>query len=278
VAAPPPPALPTAPPWWKRLRAEPSVPVRLALGAAMVGVVFAIWWFVTRGEPEFRMVSPNRITSPGETFESLGRLFERHLGDAVIATLQRVFTGVGLAALVGITLGILAGSNRGVAAALAPIVIFLRSVPMGAMVPLTLLLCGGVGEKQKAIFLFLAIVPFVFSDSVKAVSLVPERYVETALTLGASKRQIIWKVLVPLALPDIITSLRFQVGLALGYITLTEAIDTPTGIGQLLDSSVHPGPYEHLYLLLFVIALLAFGIDLVLRTLQRGAFAWRSDL
>jgi len=83
---------------------------------------------------------------------------------------------------------------------------------MGALIPLTLLLFSD-GEKQKWMFIFLAIVPFVFSDTVKAISIVPERYVETAQTLGASRFQIVRKVLVPLALPDIITSLRFMLGL-----------------------------------------------------------------
>jgi NitT/TauT family transport system permease protein len=126
-------------------------------------------------------------------------------------------------------------------------------------------------------FLFFGLVAFVFSDSVKAVSLVPERYVETAQTLGASNFQIFYKVLVPLALPDIITSIRFQVGLALGYVMIAE-LATPTGLGALLNVTQREGPYEHIYLLLFVIAVVAFCIDLVLRTLQRGAFAWRRDL
>jgi ABC-type nitrate/sulfonate/bicarbonate transport system permease component len=55
-------------------------------------------------------------------------------------------------------------------------------------------------------------------------------------------------------------------------------IDTTSGLGVLLNSSEREGPYEHVYLLLFIIAILAFMIDLVLRTLQRGAFAWRRDL
>jgi ABC-type nitrate/sulfonate/bicarbonate transport system permease component len=270
-------AVPSAPPWWKRLRAEPDVAVRLALGAVGLLVVLGIWWFVTHGEVEDRIISPNKLPSPGEVFSSFGRLLDRHLGDSIVATLQRVFIGVGLAAVVGVVLGVAAGANRGVAAALGPVVIFLRSVPMGALLPLTLLLFS-TGEKQKTMFLFLAIVPFVFSDSVKAVSLVPERYVETAQTLGASNRQIISKVLVPLALPDIITSIRFQVGLALGYVTLAEVIDTPTGLGALINASQREGPYEHVYLLLFVIAVIAFAIDLLLRTLQRGVFAWRRDL
>jgi len=269
--------LPEAPPWWKTLRADPPTHISALLGIGLIVVILGLWWVVTRGGPTDRIISPSKLPSPGEVFGSFGRLMDRELITSILDTLERVFKGVGLAALIGIGVGVLAASNRGVGSALAPLVIFLRSVPMGALIPLTLLLFSD-GEKQKWMFIFLAIVPFVFSDTVKAISIVPERYVETAQTLGASRFQIIRKVLVPLALPDIITSLRFQLGLALGYIMLVEVINTPHGIGTLLMGSERQGLYEHIYLLLFVIAMIAFTLDLVLRTLQRGVFAWRKDL
>jgi ABC-type nitrate/sulfonate/bicarbonate transport system permease component len=269
--------IPSPPPWWKTLRADPPAPVRIALGVGLIALVLLLWWFVTRGAPTDRIISPSKLPSPGEVFGSLGKLMDRSLGDSTLDTLERVFKGIGLAAIVGIAVGVLAAANRGVNAALAPLVIFLRSVPMGALIPLTLLLFGD-GEKQKWMFIFLAVVPFVFSDTVKAISVVPERYVETALTLGASRLQIVRKVLVPLALPDIITSLRFLLGLALGYIVLAEMINTPKGLGTLFTTSERQGLFEHIYLLLFVIALIAFSLDLVLRTIQRGLFAWRKDL
>lgn len=272
-----PDVLPTPPPWWKTLRADPPAHMRIILGIGLIAFVMFVWWFVTRGAPTERIVSPSKIPSPGEVFGSLGKLMDRDLGDSTIDTLERVFKGIGLAAIIGILVGVLAASHRGVNSAIAPLVIFLRSVPMGALIPLTLMLFGD-GEKQKWMFIFLAVVPFVFSDTVKAISVVPERYVETAQTLGASRFQIVRKVLVPLALPDIITSLRFLLGLALGYIVLAEMINTPHGLGAMFTVSERQGLYEHIYLLLFVIALIAFSIDLVLRTIQRGLFAWRKDL
>ena len=269
--------IPSAPPWWKTLRADPPATIRLVLGIALIALLMGLWWVVTYGDPVNRIISPSKLPSPGEIFGSFGLLMKRDIGDSIADTLQRVTIGVSLAALIGVGMGVLAGANRGVGSAISPLVIFLRSVPMGALIPLTLLLFGDE-EKQKTMFIFLAIVPFVFSDTVKAISIVPERYVETAQTLGASRFQIIRKVLVPLALPDIITSLRFQFGLALGYIMLVEEINTEHGLGKLIMGSQRQGPYEHVYLLLFVIALIAFSIDLLLRTVQRGVFPWRKDL
>ncbi len=295
-AAPDEPAVPSAPPWWRTLRADPPAHVRTLLGVGFIALIFLLWWFVTRGKEiniyfdgrrgevllqlkasTHRIVSASKIPSPGEVFGSFGTLLDRELGHNLSDTLQRVFSGVALAAIVGVFAGIVAASHRGVNAAIAPLVIFLRSVPMGALIPLTMLLFGD-GEGQKTKFIFLAIVGFVFSDTVKAMSIVPERYVETAQTLGASRFQIIRKVLVPLAIPDIVTSLRFQFGLALGYIMLAEEVNAEFGIGKLIMGSQRVGPYEHMYLLLFIIAAIAFTIDLVLRTLQRGIFPWRRDL
>ncbi len=269
--------IPEAPPWWRTLRADPPPLTRTALGVGLIVFLLLLWWLLTIGDPVNRIVSPSKLPSPGEVFGSFGRLLDRNLVESIIDTLQRVVIGVGLAAIVGVSLGVIAGAHRGISATVMPLVIFLRSVPMGALTPLTLMLFGD-GEKQKSLFLFLAIVPFVFSDALKAISIVPERYVETAQTLGASRLQIMRKVLVPLALPDIVTSLRFQFGLGLGYITLAEQIDTERGLGALITGSEKRGLSEHIYLLLFVIAFLAFTIDLILRTVQRGSFPWRKDL
>ncbi len=271
--------IPQPPPWYRTLRADPPAYVRLALGGALIGLILLIWWFITRGAATDAIISPSKLPGPGATFGSLENLMERDMLDSVLDTLQRVFLGVVLAAVVGVSLGVLAGAHRGVSATIAPLVIFLRSVPMGALLPLTVLLFSD-GEKQKWMFIFLAVVPFVFSDTVKAISIVPDRYVETAQTLGASNRQIITKVLVPLSLPDIVTSLRFQFGLALGYIMLAEAGSTIVehGLGKLIALSEKRGLTEQVYVLLFVIALIAFAIDLLLRTLQRGVFPWRKDL
>jgi len=275
-AAPAAPGTPAPPPWWRTLRADPPVAIRVAIGAGLIALVFFVWWLVTRGDAITAFVSPSKLPSPGAVIRSFGSL-GGNLSDGIISTLERVVGGVLLAAVIGVVLGVFAGTNRAIGSAVAPVVIFLRSIPMGALLPLMLMLFA-TGEKQKVMFIFFAIVPFVFSDTVKAISIVPQRYVETAQTLGASNRQILRKVLVPLALPDIVTSLRFQFGLALGYVMLAEAIATSSGLGVMLNNNERMGNIEQNYALLFIIALLAFAIDFLIRFFQRGVFQWRGDL
>jgi taurine transport system permease protein len=272
---------PAPPPWWRTLRADPPFAIRMLIGGAFVALIFLLWWFLTRGDvldPDREpIISPSKLPQPGKVLAAYSSLRERGVTDSILATLERVFLGVGLAALVGVTLGVISGAMRAVSAILAPAVVFLRSIPMGALFPLMVMLFS-TGEKAKVMFIFFAVVPFVFSDAVKAISIVPERYVETALTLGASRLQILYKVLVPLALPDIITSLRFQFGLALGYVMLAEAINANEGIGHMLNLGETRGLVEDNYLLLIMIAILAFLIDLFIRFIQRGIFQWRRDL
>jgi ABC-type nitrate/sulfonate/bicarbonate transport system permease component len=143
------------------------------------------------------------------------------------------------------------------------------------LIPLTILWFG-IDESQKVMFIFIACVPFVYSDALRAIASVPDRYVETAQTLGASSPQIVSKVLVALALPDIYDSLRHLFGMAFGYIMLAELINAGYGLGYLLMTSQRRGLSEHIILILLIIGSLAYGIDRVLFWLQRGLFPHRA--
>ncbi|MFN7134841.1 MAG: ABC transporter permease, partial [Myxococcales bacterium] len=106
---------------------------------------------------------------------------------------------------------------------------------------------------------------------------VHERYVQTALTLGARPHQVLLKVLVQLALPDIFGSLRLLFGLAFGYIILAEMVNMESGLGALILISQRRGPMEHVYLVLFVITAVAYGIDRLLHAVQGWLFPYREN-
>ena len=248
----------------------------IVVGVGAMGVVLLVWWLLTRGGgAEDRLISPVILPSPAEVVRSFPSLLnDRALVESIAATLKRVLIGFGLAALVGVPLGILAGSWRVVEAAGAPLALFGRNLPVAALIPLTILWFG-IDETQKVMFIFIACVPFVYSNVVAAIAGVPDRYVETAQTLGATPFQIVRKVLVALAIPDIYNSLRHLFGLAFGYIMLAELINAQHGLGYLLMSSQRRGLSEHIILILMIIGLLAYGIDRVLFWFQRGLFPYR---
>ena len=93
-----------------------------------------------------------------------------------------------------------------------------------------------------------------------------------ALWFPIFSQQALRKVLLPLALPDIVNSLRLLFGLAFGYIMLAEVIDAKRGLGFLITQSQRQGPREHIYLCLLIISIMAWGIDRGIMALQRRLF------
>lgn len=324
--------------WWKRIRTirdAPSYAEGLAFGAACIALVLLVWWLLTTGEGDARIVDAYTLPSPKETFESFPDLWRRELSRSILISLIRVLGGFLLAAAIGVPLGVVAGSYPRVNAFFKPLVIFGRSIPIAALIPLTMVWFG-LGEFNKVMFIFLATIAFVIFDTVNTVNAVPDRFIDTAYTLGArgsrkkgariatftgviygalimvgwhlmrddpgrtlgaelsssgawirftcgfmlgfalwfpiAGHQVLRKVILPLALPDIVNSLRLIFGLAFGYIMLAEVINAKTGIGALIINSQRRGFQEHIYLCLFIITLLAWGIDRSIMLLQRQLF------
>jgi len=258
------------------LRRAPSLLVSKGLGVACIVLVLAAWFLATRGPAEERLVSPTLLPAPLDVLRSIPSLLaDGALLRAVAATLRRVFLGFLLSVAVGVPLGMAAGAWRPVEAFLAPVVLVGRNIPIAALIPLTILWFG-IDETQKVMFIFIATVPFVFASAAAAVIGVADRFVETAQTLGASDGQVVRKVLVPLALPDVFVGLRSLFGIAFGYIMLAELINAGHGLGYLLSVSQRRGHTDHIFLVLVIIGLLAYGIDQALAFFQRGLFPYRS--
>ena len=259
----------------KPLRGDIPAVTAALWGATCVACVLAAWFVATAGEAEGRFISPAMLPSPLETARALPDVFgRRRLVANTLVTLGRVCLGFGLSGLVGVPLGVIAACFPSVRAFIAPLNVFGRNIPVAALIPLTFFLFG-IGEFQKIMFLFVASVAFVVGDTTSAVLDVPQRYVDTALTLGASRLQIILKVLLPLAAPAIFNSLRLLFGLAFGYVMLAELVKFGSdsgGLGDLINVSQRRGEREPILIVLGVIPLVAYAIDRVLWWLQCDLF------
>jgi ABC-type nitrate/sulfonate/bicarbonate transport system permease component len=252
----------------------------ILLGVCCIAAVLGLWWWLTRGVPEERILSYTSLPSPAETFdhEQLHSLwFDQALTRNLLASLRRVVLGFSLAAVVGIPLGILCGCFPWVNSFLAPINVFGRNIPIAALIPLTFSLFG-IGELQKVMFIFIAAVAFVMMDTASAVADVSSRYIDTAYTLGASRRQIVLKVLVPLAMPRVFNSLRLLFGLAFGYIMLAELVTEgggAGGLGNIINVAQRRGRRETILLVLMVIPAVALAIDRLLYMIQKSLFPYQ---
>jgi ABC-type nitrate/sulfonate/bicarbonate transport system permease component len=248
-------------------------------GMVCIAICGGIWWYLTRGATvEERILNKNTIPSPAETFADLRSLwYDGGLSRNAIASLTRVTLGFALAAILGIPLGILCGSYPWMKSFLAPVTIFGRNIPIAALIPITYAVFG-TGEYQKMMFIFIACVAFIIDDTATAISDVSDRYIDTAYTLGANQWQIIFKVIVPLAMPNIFNSLRLLFGLAFGYIMLVESVtnaDTSGGLGYIILNAQHRSLPGWIILVLLIIPILALAIDRVLFWIQRQLFPYQ---
>jgi NitT/TauT family transport system permease protein len=256
------------------------IPAWIAVLASLacLGVVLGLWWLVTYGPVEDRWLGPLTLPSPQETFETFPQLWnDRALTRNTFASLRRVGMGFALAAGIGVPLGVLCGCFTWVGAFFAPLTVFGRNIPIAALIPLTFSLFG-IGEMQKVMFIFIACVAFVISDTAQAIADVGGQYIDTAYTLGASRRQTILKVLVPLAAPNIFNSLRLLFGLAFGYVMLAELVKFGSesgGLGDIINMSQRRGPKGHILLVLMIIPVVALAIDRILVWVQRELFPHR---
>ena len=263
---------------WISIRSETPRWQAVALGLLCVLLCFVLWWYVTWGEAEERILTSVKLPSPQETFSSFHDLwFDRALTRNVLVTMRRVILGFGLAVVVGVPLGVLAGCFTRIGAFLQPLIIFGRNIPLAALIPLTIFIFK-IGELRTVMFIFIACVAFIVADTASSIADVGKRYIDTAYTLGAKRRHVILKVLVPLAMPSIFNSLRLLFGLAFGYIMLAELFkrgDEVGGLGYLIYVSQRRAMLEHIYLIILIIPLIALAIDRLLFWIQRELFPHR---
>ena len=244
-----------------QIRGETSAGAAIVLGAIPLLVLLAVWWYLTRGVVEERIISPVTLPSPMEVVKAVpGLIMRGNLLEGVVASFRRVAVGFLIALAVALPLGVAMGSLGRIKAMFTPFATISGYLPIAALVPLTLSWFG-TGEEQKYAFLALAFFVYLLPLVVEAMDKVDDVYVQTAYTLGASKFQIIRKVLFPIAMYDIWQAMRLAFGVGWTYIILAEIVFSEAGLGQIITMAQRRGPREYMYLVILVIALLAWLTD-----------------
>ncbi len=246
------------------------------LGIIPILLLFLGWWLLTGSGPaEERIISPTILPSPLEVAQSFKQLwFERALTRNTLISLRRVALGFAVGTAIAFPLGLFMGSFTKIRALFNPLATLGAYLPIPALVPLTLSLLG-TGERQKVGFLALAFLIYLLPLIVAAVDKVDDVFVKTALTLGASKWQVVSRVLFGVSWADIYQSLRLGFGIGWSYILLAEMVDIGQGLGGIIMTSQRRGPREHIYLVLLVIIAIAFVTDRIWAAIGEYLFPYR---
>jgi NitT/TauT family transport system permease protein len=262
------PAL-TAAPRLRRLP-RPRLPRRL-LPAAVAGGLLAFWEAGVRlgAVPEFFFPAPSTIVRTLIELTAAGILLP-HLG----ATLARTAAGALLGCLPAAVLGLLMGWSPRVREALDPLVAALHPLPKIAVLPL-LMVIFGIGESSRVIAVSIgAFFPMLLATAAGVRQISPQHF-EVVRSYGGRPRQVLTKVVLPGALPVMLTGLRLALNVALLITIAVELVTARVGLGHLIWMGWETMRTEHLYAGLVVIALLGVGVNALLGRLAARLVPWQ---
>jgi NitT/TauT family transport system permease protein len=241
------------------------------LGFVAPALVLGVWCGLTYGN----LVQPDFLPKPTEVIRGTLQLFIQYdLGTAIVVSTRRIAIAFLLASALALPLGVLMGAFDPINRFFEPIMAPLRYMPISAFIPL-LILWFGIYEKQKIAFLFLGVFVYLLPVVVSSIRLVPEELVQTALTLGATKLQVIRTVLVPAALPEIFDSFRVMNAIAWTYVILAEAVNPEHGLGYMVELARTHQKASWSFAGLLVIGGIGLLTDFLIRLVSAMLFRWR---
>lgn len=229
-----------------------------------------VWQVVAMRIPE--------IPTPGVTWHAAVALFsdpfydngpnDKGIGWNLLASLERVAVGFGLAAVIGIPAGFAIGRYAAINAMFSPIVSLLRPVSPLAWLPLGLLLFKAANPAAIWAIFICSIWPMIINTAV-GVSRVPQDYLNVARVLNLSEWKVTTKVLLPAVLPYMLTGVRLSIGTAWLVIVAAEMLTGGTGIGFWLWDEWNNLKVEHIVIAIFVIGIVGLLLETLLVALAR---------
>ena len=259
---------------------RPSRPARVALGALPFLLALGAYMAASaarRAENPADKLLPS-LDGMARAFFQLATVPDRRTGDLLLwvdtaDSLQRLGIGIALAALIALLVGVVIGVLPYGRATLAPFVASVSLIPPITILPI-LFIAFGLGEASKIALIVAGTAPVMIRSVAQAVLDVPRELVVKAQTLGASSWQTVTRLVLPQALPHLVTAIRL--GLVPGWIFLisAEAIASTSGLGYRIFLVRRYLAMDVILPYVVWITLLAFLIDRALLVLSRRLFAW----
>ena len=191
----------------------------------------------------------------------------------ILASLRRMAIAFGVAVAVSIPLGLMMGRNRYVASFFNPLLMITYPVPKAALMPIIMLWLG-VGDLAKLLVIFLGVSLPVIYHSFQGAKAVEEKMLWSGAAMGLSAAQRMLRIVLPAALPEVLTGCRTGLVLALITMVTSEMIARQSGAGNILFNALDMGQYETVYAMIIVIGAMGIGLDAAFEKLRSRLVRW----
>ena len=250
----------------------------LWLSAVSILLFFFVWWLVTAMgwvKPLF-VPPPMAIVDKFISIWSVGFTGTPLLVHVGISTI-RVFSAFLLACVVGIPLGLAMGMSPLVRGIFDPPIEFYRPIPPLAYLPL-MIIWFGIGETSKILLIFLSVFAPVVLGARSGVKSASIEQIHAAYPFGATRWQVLRHVIMPSALPEILTAMRIGIGFGWTTLVAAEMVAATQGIGYMVLSASQFLQTPVVIMGIFVIAIIAFAFDLLMRFIERRLVPWKGRM
>ena len=248
------------------------------LSLASIAVFFFVWWlFTAMGwvKPLF-VPSPMAIVTKFITIWNTGFTGTPFLEHVWISTL-RVFGAFALACLIGLPLGLAMGMSPVMSGIFDPLIEFYRPIPPLAYLPL-MIIWFGIGETSKVLLIFLSVFAPVVLGARSGVKSAAIEQIHAAYSFGATRWQVMRHVIFPSALPEILTAMRIGIGFGWTTLVAAEMVAATKGLGYMVLSASQFLQTPVVIMGIFIIAIIAFGFDLLVRFAERRLVPWKGRM
>jgi ABC-type nitrate/sulfonate/bicarbonate transport system permease component len=192
----------------------------------------------------------------------------------LLPSLARILAGFALAVAVAIPLGLLMGTVRLAYRLLEPITEFLRPIPSSAYIPIAILFLG-IGDEMKVFVIFLACIFPVLLNTYGGVRAVDPVLIDTGRTFGLSRLDTLRQIVLPAAMPSILTGMRISLGIALIVSVVAEMISGNSGIGYFILDMQRVFRIPEMFAGIFTLGILGYLMNFLFVRLEQHTLRWR---
>jgi NitT/TauT family transport system permease protein len=191
----------------------------------------------------------------------------------ILASLRRMAIGFGLAVALSIPLGLMMGRSRAVASFFNPLLMVIYPVPKAALMPIIMLWLG-VGDIAKTLVIFLGVSLPVIYHSFEGAKAVEEKMLWSGAAMGLSAPQRLIRIVLPAALPEILTGCRTGLVLALITMITSEMIARQSGAGNILFNALDMGQYDTVFAMIIIVGAMGIGLDALFERMRARLVKW----